>query len=191
MKPVLKDAKNLGFQGAKYATLQSTIDAVEDALLNNDIVLTQTFKIGREGARILVTTLTHAPTRESIVSEIEIFAPYFNDPRKKIGEEDGRETRDPQAIGSAITYYRRYALQAICGVAPEDDDGNAASRQPAMAAAAKNDGPNVQNLKDLIRKRGAKTAAEANKMLTEVGFNGTFASMTEAEATTLIQTLSK
>ena len=34
---------------------------------------------------------------------------------------------DPQSIGSAITYARRYSLQSIVGIAPEDDDGNAAS----------------------------------------------------------------
>jgi hypothetical protein len=35
---------------------------------------------------------------------------------------------DPQAVGSAITYLRRYALQAVAGVASEDDDGEAAHR---------------------------------------------------------------
>ena len=39
-----------------------------------------------------------------------------------------------QAVGSAITYARRYALAAICGVAPEDDDGNAASGSHHEAA---------------------------------------------------------
>lgn len=34
---------------------------------------------------------------------------------------------DPQGIGSAITYARRYALMAFAGVAPDDDDGNDAS----------------------------------------------------------------
>jgi len=50
----------------------------------------------------------------------------------------------PQAVGSAITYGRRYALQSIIGVAPEEDDGNSASargsqpaaRQPAPAPAS-------------------------------------------------------
>jgi hypothetical protein len=37
----------------------------------------------------------------------------------------------PQAIGSAITYARRYAILAFCGVAPEDDDGARASQRPA------------------------------------------------------------
>ena len=34
---------------------------------------------------------------------------------------------DPQSVGSCITYLRRYSLQSIVGIAPEDDDGNAAS----------------------------------------------------------------
>ena len=37
--------------------------------------------------------------------------------------------KDPQAAGSAITYARRYALQAIAGIPSEDDDGNMASKQ--------------------------------------------------------------
>jgi len=35
--------------------------------------------------------------------------------------------QDPQGYGSALTYARRYSLMAACGIAPEDDDGNAAS----------------------------------------------------------------
>ena len=35
---------------------------------------------------------------------------------------------DAQGVGSAITYARRYALAAMVGVAPEDDDGNAATK---------------------------------------------------------------
>jgi len=43
---------------------------------------------------------------------------------------------DPQGYGSAITYARRYALMAVLGVAPEDDDGNAASGRKTEAAQA-------------------------------------------------------
>lgn len=40
----------------------------------------------------------------------------------------------PQRIGSAITYAKRYAIQALTGVvADEDDDGNAATQQPPKA----------------------------------------------------------
>lgn len=188
MAPVRKTAKNLGFQGAKYATLQDTIGAIEDALLNNDIVLTQTFRVGDNNERVLVTTLTHAPSRESISSEMVVFAPYFADSRKKTGEEDGRETRDPQAIGSAITYYRRYALQAICGVAPEDDDGNAASRTGATAAtvAAVKLGPNGEALRAAMRAQGADTVSKAKEMLSGLGYTGAVGDLTEAQAGELL-----
>jgi hypothetical protein len=36
--------------------------------------------------------------------------------------------QDAQGYGSALTYARRYSLMAICGIAPEDDDGNRASK---------------------------------------------------------------
>ncbi|WP_434134402.1 ERF family protein [Pseudomonas luteola] len=35
--------------------------------------------------------------------------------------------QDPQGVGSAITYYRRYSLAAFAGIAQEDDDANTAS----------------------------------------------------------------
>jgi hypothetical protein len=39
--------------------------------------------------------------------------------------------QDAQGYGSALTYARRYSLMAACGIAPEDDDGNAAAKKPA------------------------------------------------------------
>jgi len=42
--------------------------------------------------------------------------------------------QDPQGYGSALTYARRYSLMASCGIAPEDDDGNAASKPRARQA---------------------------------------------------------
>lgn len=41
---------------------------------------------------------------------------------------------DAQGIGAAATYLRRYGLAAMCGVAQEDDDGNAASGRPVKSA---------------------------------------------------------
>jgi hypothetical protein len=38
--------------------------------------------------------------------------------------------QDAQGYGSAVTYARRYALAAVAGIAPEDDDGNAAVSPP-------------------------------------------------------------
>lgn len=45
--------------------------------------------------------------------------------------------QDPQGVGSAITYLRRYSLAAVCGIAQEDDDGNAASRRDMQTQATK------------------------------------------------------
>ena len=44
--------------------------------------------------------------------------------------------QDPQGYGSALTYARRYSLMAAAGIAPEDDDGNAASKTPAPKVSA-------------------------------------------------------
>ena len=44
---------------------------------------------------------------------------------------DEKET-DAQGFGSAMTYARRYSLSAAFGVAPEDDDGNAATKNPPV-----------------------------------------------------------
>jgi hypothetical protein len=38
--------------------------------------------------------------------------------------------KDAQAVGSSITYARRYALAGMCGIAQEDDDGNSATKTP-------------------------------------------------------------
>jgi hypothetical protein len=43
---------------------------------------------------------------------------------------------DMQGLGSALTYSRRYGLMSMVGVAPEDDDGNAASQKPNGATTA-------------------------------------------------------
>jgi hypothetical protein len=47
--------------------------------------------------------------------------------------------QDPQGYGSALTYARRYSLMAACGIAPEDDDGNAASKQQPRNASPEPD----------------------------------------------------
>jgi hypothetical protein len=41
---------------------------------------------------------------------------------------------DAQGYGSALTYARRYSLMTACGIAPEDDDGNSASKPKAAPA---------------------------------------------------------
>jgi hypothetical protein len=54
--------------------------------------------------------------------------------------------QDPQGYGSALTYARRYSLMAACGIAPEDDDGNAASRVKVSATKTELVQPNRMSI---------------------------------------------
>lgn len=76
----------------------------------------------------------------------------------------------PQKIGSAITYAKRYAIQALTGVvADEDDDGNAASQQPPAALAKAKERAsqapprNRQNVTSPARQRVVKDFIESKK----------------------------
>lgn len=111
LQPAIKDAEN-PFVKNRYATLNSVMDSCRMALLENGILLTQ-YPVPVEGANLgLVTKLVHAKTGQfqASLAVIPLAKP------------------DPQAMGSAFTYGRRYALSAMLGiVSEEDDDGNAAS----------------------------------------------------------------
>jgi|SRR5579859_1148091 len=113
-KAAVKDGKNDAFQrngvGSGYATLDSVIDAVTESLLANGIYYTQPTDVV-DGRTMLYTRFIHS-------SGQWIGGTYPVHPIKN----------DPQGEGSALTYARRYALMALAGIAPEDDDGNAATK---------------------------------------------------------------
>lgn len=106
-----KDANNPFFK-SKYADLASVQDAIKDALSSNEIAFTQFTENDDSGNVVVETMLIHS-SGEWIASKLAM------KPVKP----------DPQSIGSCITYARRYALAAICGVAQVDDDGSLASGQ--------------------------------------------------------------
>jgi hypothetical protein len=108
IKAAVKDSANPFFK-SKYADLSSVIEAVKQPLSDNGIVYLQGVE-GVEGGVAVETMLLHT-SGEWISSKLEI-------PASK---------NDAQGYGSAITYGRRYGLQAMCGVPAEDDDGNAAT----------------------------------------------------------------
>ena len=109
IKGALKDSTNPHFR-SKYADLSSVIDAVKEPLSNQGIAFLQGIRAAQNGVSV-ETMLLHT-SGEWISETLEI-------PATK---------QDAQGYGSAITYGRRYGLQAMCGVPAEDDDGNAATK---------------------------------------------------------------
>lgn len=107
--PALKTKQNPHLK-AKYADLSSVIEAVIDALNDNGLAVMQK-SIRCEDGAIVETVFIHTSGEILSAGELHVPAPK----------------RDPQGFGSALTYCRRYALMSACGIAPEDDDGEAAS----------------------------------------------------------------
>jgi hypothetical protein len=132
--PALKDKTNPAFR-SKYADLGACLEAVEDALLGNGIALFQETSLDDSGVTV-ETVLLHESGESMRFGKLHV-------PASK---------QDPQGYGSALTYARRYSLITACGIAPEDDDGNAASR-PAVKQTA----PAVDYLKAI---KSAKTVEE-------------------------------
>ena len=111
--PALKTHTNPAFK-TKYANLSACIEAVVDALNNNGIFLTQPSHEDSTGVTV-ETLFVHESGETMSCGKLHV-------PASK---------QDPQGYGSALTYARRYSLMSACGIAPEDDDGNAACRKPA------------------------------------------------------------
>ena len=109
--PALKTSTNPHFK-SKYADLSACVEAVIDSLNANGIGLVQRTIPDDRG--VTVETLFIHESGESFSGGA------LHVPAAK---------QDPQGYGSALSYARRYSLMAACGIAPEDDDGNAASRK--------------------------------------------------------------
>ena len=118
--PALKDKTNPAFR-SKYADLGACIDAVDDALLANGIAFYHETSEDLTGITV-ETVFLHESGETMRFGKLHV-------PASK---------QDPQGYGSALTYCRRYSLMAACGIAPEDDDGNQASK-PAPKVTALNE----------------------------------------------------
>jgi len=123
-KPVIKDKKGAR---SKYATLDSVHSAIDESLLSNGLFLTQPMTVV-DGQHVLMTWIWHT-SGHSISSD------YY--PIEK--------NADPQKMGAAITYARRYQLCAMLGITADEDtdaegfspSANQQRQQPASKPAAK------------------------------------------------------
>jgi len=154
--PALKTATNPHFR-SRYADLSACVEAVVDSLNNNGIYLLQKNYDCADG--VMVETVFVHESGEMLECGIVHF------PAVK---------HDPQGYASALTYARRYSLMAACGIAPEDDDGNAGSKpvkanQSAMQdhLTAIQDAKSVEGLQDAF-KDAYKAAGNDKEWLTAV-----------------------
>ena len=106
---VKKNAKNPHFKNT-YADLNALIEAVEPILLSKGLILLQPIKDGKVFTQVIDTE-----TFEMVESSIDL-TPNLT----------------AQALGSQITYYRRYTLQSLMSLQSDDDDGQKASAPQAI-----------------------------------------------------------
>lgn len=118
---IKKDSNNPYFK-SKYFDINSLLSHVKPVLNKHGIVLTQSL-CNLDGKLGLRTSLALAERKsEGTSSGVSNFTEDFISEVAPLPE-----IIDPQKIGSAITYFRRYALQSLLALEAEDDDGNVAS----------------------------------------------------------------
>ena len=117
--PALKSSTNPHFR-SKYADLSACIEAVIGSLNNQGIYLMQLTEEHEGGVKVS-TVFIHESGEQ--LSGGSLFMPATK--------------LDAQGFGSALSYARRYSLMAACGIAPEDDDGNQATKTAPQQAIPK------------------------------------------------------
>ena len=153
MEGASKDSANPFFK-SKYADLASVWDACRKPLSDNGLSVVQTSDLLPEHPDMVCieTILCHA-SGQWIKGRLAV------KPVKS----------DPQSVGSCITYLRRYSLQSMVGIAPEDDDGNAASgkndtkKQPEATTAPPEEVPPQANVESHEDKPALITEAQRKR----------------------------
>jgi hypothetical protein len=135
--PALKSSTNPHFK-SRYADLAACVEAVISGLNDNGIALIQKCYNCDNG--VMVETMFIHESGEMLECGT------LHVPASK---------QDPQGYGSALTYARRYSLMAACGIAPEDDDGNSASRRTEIKTTV-----NESQLADLMAAMDETTTLE-------------------------------
>lgn len=116
VKAAAEDKKNPHFR-SQYSSLNSIWQACREALSKNGLSVSQLTSC--DGDMLMLNTLLMHESGQWLMSTMPIISAKAT----------------PQAMGSSITYMRRYCLAAIVGVASgEDDDGNEAERHAAIRA---------------------------------------------------------
>ena len=136
---ISKDSKNPFFK-SNYLSLNGLINAIEDVLQKQDLLLLQPLR--DSGVSSIICDTVSGEQVESFMLLPNI--------------------QDPQKLGSAITYFRRYTLQSLLGLQAEDDDGNHAAKKTVIIPSEKLN--KCKNLAELQRTFLALTRTEQTQM---------------------------
>lgn len=136
MGKALKGASNTHFKN-KYADLSSVVDACMPALNECGIAVIQP-TTDDESGRYVETILIHGESGQELKCRVPLIV----------------SKNDMQGYGSAVTYARRYGLMSMAGIAPEDDDGNAASKAPPKAAPSTITPDQLEEIESAAKKVG-------------------------------------
>jgi len=124
----------------KHATISAVLDAAKPILASHDLAVVQSFDESNPGFVTVNTTLIHSSGETLNGGGLAMPTP-----------------NDPQKVGGAISYARRYALMTFLGLAAEDDDGQSASD----AIRKENEPhPNSDRVKDVVAALKALDATE-------------------------------
>ena len=141
LRGVGRDGTNPHFK-SRYATLENVIETIRPALQEQGVLFLQApGAVDEHGVMSLTTLLVHSESGETYETTIQV-------PLVK---------RDPQGVGSAITYACRYSLMALLGLPPVDDDGESAGRAetttPIKVLPKKDAGELYKELETEVRSR--------------------------------------
>jgi len=157
-----KRNKDNPYHHSTYADLASGWDACREALSKHDIAVFQPTEI-EDGGIVVVTLLVHGGSGQWMKGRL-LMVPVrrLEKSERQAGGTDCVRTDDPQAVGSAITYGRRYGLFGMVGLAPEDDDANAASgRSSSGSSSQKSPSKNTHAGSKQTTRKGYSEAALA------------------------------
>lgn len=136
---ITKDANNPFFKGSKYATLPHILGIITPILQKNGLVILQPVI-----NNAVVTKLIHIDSGEMIESVYDIVC---------------KDATNPQQIGSAVSYARRYSISSILNLnIDDDDDGNSATGNVQSKPLSKEEltpkHPNWNKAKDHLQTGG-------------------------------------
>jgi hypothetical protein len=100
------------FFGSKYVMLKDVLEEAKKVCRAHNFIFIQMPKMWANGTAVLETRLIHKSEKE-MVCEMPLVR---------------KDDNDPQKLGAALTYMRRYSLTSILGIQEADDDGNSASK---------------------------------------------------------------